>query len=136
MKPARLSEIGFRKAKRKDTQLQTVRVKQLTDEDIAELKVLAPNAAELTSMDFSDTDSASESDTETGDLPEPLVALYDANLRCLCQNELQERSEETFEKLGKDLTNKQCVNLELMTKNQAHSQNFKDNKHNPMFALL
>lgn len=52
-------------------------------------------------MDFIDTDSASESDTETEDPPEPLVALYDANLRCLCQNEQQERSEETFEKLGK-----------------------------------
>ncbi len=67
---------------------------ELTDEDIAELKVLAPNAAVLTSMDYSDTDSASESDMETGgDLPEPLVALYDADLRCLCQNELQERSD-------------------------------------------
>ncbi len=95
---------------------------ELTDEDIAELKVLAPNAAVLTSMDYSDTDSASESDMETGDLPEPLVALYDADLRCLCQNELQERSEETFERLGKELTNEQCVNLELTTKKQAHSQ--------------
>ena len=63
---------------------------ELTDEDIAELKVLAPNAAVLTTMDFSDTDSASESDTETEDLPEPLVALYEANLRCLCKNALQE----------------------------------------------
>ncbi|KAF4115319.1 hypothetical protein G5714_002808 [Onychostoma macrolepis] len=73
-------------------------------------------------MDCSDTGSASESDMETGDLPAPLVALYDADLRCLCQNELQERSEETFERLGKELTNEQCVNLELTTKKQAHSQ--------------
>ncbi len=38
---------------------------ELTDEDIAELKVLALNAAVLTSVDYSDTDSASESDMET-----------------------------------------------------------------------
>ncbi|KAL0167310.1 hypothetical protein M9458_039154, partial [Cirrhinus mrigala] len=81
-------------------------------EDIAEVKELAPDAAVLTSIEGSDTDSASESDMETGDLPEPL------------QNELQERSEETFERLGKKLTNEQCVNLELMTKNQAHSQSW------------
>lgn len=91
---------------------------ELTDEDIAELKVMAPNAIVLTKMDFSDTDSASESDTETEDLPEPL---YDANLWCLCQNELQERSEETFEKLGKELTNEQCVNIELTIKNHVHT---------------
>uniref|UniRef100_A0A3B3TFQ3 YqaJ viral recombinase domain-containing protein n=1 Tax=Paramormyrops kingsleyae TaxID=1676925 RepID=A0A3B3TFQ3_9TELE len=95
---------------------------ELTDQDIAELKELAPDAAVLTSIERSDTDSTSDSDTETGDLPEPLVALYDANLRCLSQNQLQERSEETFERLGKLLTNEQCVNLELTTKNQAHSQ--------------
>jgi putative phage-type endonuclease len=95
---------------------------ELTDEDIAELKLLAPDAAVLTTMELSDTDSATESDTEAGDLPEPLVALYDANLRCLCKNQLQERSEETFEKLRMGLTNEQCVNLELTTKNQAQSQ--------------
>ncbi|KAL1274388.1 hypothetical protein QQF64_027202 [Cirrhinus molitorella] len=129
VKPARLSEISFRKAKRMDTQLQPVRkkcrennVKELTDEDIAELKGLAPNAAVLTSIECSDTNSASESDTEAGDLTEPLVALYDANLRSLCQNELQEIIEETFERLGKELTNEQCLNLESITKNQAHSQ--------------
>lgn len=82
--------------------------------------MLAPNGAVLTSMDFSDTDSAAESYTETEDLPEQHVALHDANLRCFCENELQKRSEETFEKLGQELTNEQCV--KLTTKNQAHSQ--------------
>ncbi|CAL8398612.1 unnamed protein product [Arctogadus glacialis] len=74
VKPARLSEISFRKAKRTDTQLKPVRVKrrqnnvnELTDEDIAELKLLAPNAAVLTTMELSDTDSATESDTEAED---------------------------------------------------------------------
>lgn len=38
---------------------------------------LTDEAIVLTKMDFSDTDSASESDTETEDLPEPL---YDADL--------------------------------------------------------
>ncbi|KAL0195047.1 hypothetical protein M9458_008619, partial [Cirrhinus mrigala] len=63
-------------------------------EDIAELKELAPDAAVLTSIECSDTDSTSDSDTETGDLPEPLVALYDANLRCLSQNELHYNKQE------------------------------------------
>lgn len=78
---------------------------ELTDEDIANLKVLAPNAAVLTSMDFSNTNSASQSDTETGDLPEQPVALYDATLRGLCPNKTPERSEDTFAKLGRELTN-------------------------------
>ncbi|XP_039513627.1 uncharacterized protein LOC120469007 [Pimephales promelas] len=129
VKPARLSEISFRKPKRTDTQLQPTRakhrknnVKELTDEDIADLKVFAPNAAVLTSMDFSDTDSASESDTETGDLPEPLVALYDVTLTGLCPNKILERSEDTFAKLGRELTSEQCVNLEFTTRNQSQSQ--------------
>ncbi|RXN19909.1 Inhibitor of growth [Labeo rohita] len=120
------SDIFFHSQCRPDRETQTGFIKEntekLTDEDIAELKELAPDAAVLTSIECSDTDSTSDSDTETGDLPDPLVALYDANLRCLSQNELQERSEETFERLGKLLTNEQCVNLEHTTKNQAHSQ--------------
>lgn len=56
------------------------------------------------------------------DLPEELVSLYDANMRDLCQNDLQKKCEEIFIKLGTELINKQCVNLERATKEQADSQ--------------
>lgn len=52
----------------------------LTDDDIRELKALAPNAAVLTSFEDSDTDTASEdtNDEEQPGMPEPLTALFSA----------------------------------------------------------
>ena len=97
----------------------------LTDEDILELRTVAPKAVILTSMDNSDTDTASETedcDTPADNLPEPLVGLYDADLRGLNLNEIQERSELTFNQIKQRLTHEQCVNLEVTTKEQAQSK--------------
>ncbi|KAK0132987.1 hypothetical protein N1851_031645 [Merluccius polli] len=69
---------------------------EVTDEHIKKLKLLEPKAAVLTSLDCSDTDTASESDKENEDPLEPLAALYDENLRGLSSTELQEKSDETF----------------------------------------
>lgn len=55
----------------------------LTDDDIRELQVVDPGAAVLTSLENSDTDTAS-SDTDTDehrDLPEPLTALFNTTHR-------------------------------------------------------
>nr|XP_055074608.1 uncharacterized protein LOC129454122 [Misgurnus anguillicaudatus] len=71
-------------------------------------------------MDIINTDSASEA----RDLPEKLVALYDANMRDLCQNDLQKKCEEIFIRLATELTYEQCVNLERATKEQANSQDW------------
>ena len=75
---------------------------EVTDEDIKKLKLLEPKAAVLTSLDCSDTDTASESDKENEDPLEPLAALYDENLR--------------------GHSSHRSVNLECITKNQAQSQ--------------
>lgn len=52
---------------------------ELTNDDLRELRGLAANAAILTSMDLSDSDCASELDTETN-LREPLTSVYDKQL--------------------------------------------------------
>jgi len=51
---------------------------ELTADDLRELRGIAPDAAIFTSMDLSETDSASESDSETN-----LPAVYDKHLRGL-----------------------------------------------------
>ena len=79
---------------------------EVTDEDIKKLKLLEPKAAVLTSLDCSYTDTASESDKENEDPLEPLAALYDENLRGLSSTELQEKSDETFSRLRKEMTQK------------------------------
>lgn len=94
----------------------------VTDEDIKKLKLLEPKAAVLTSLDCSDTDTASDSDQENQDPLEPLAALYDENLRSIPSTELQEKSNETFAKLKKEMTQDKCVTLECITRNQAQSQ--------------
>lgn len=91
---------------------------ELNTDDLRELRVLAPNAAILTSMDLSDTDSASESDTETN-LPEPLTSVYDKQLRGIPPNVLKEKSLEMFQRLGKKLTSDQCEALEFTTREQS-----------------
>ncbi|KAK0154651.1 hypothetical protein N1851_003039 [Merluccius polli] len=130
VKAARLSEICVRRPKWTDTGLlqpakgkrQKVNVKEVTDEHINKLKLLEPKAAVLTSLDCSDTDTASESDKENEDPLEPLAALYDENLRGFSSTELQEKSDETFSRLRKETTQEKCENLECITKNQAQSQ--------------
>lgn len=60
-----------------------------------------PNAAVLTSLEISDTDTAS-SDTDTDehrDLPEPLTALFNTTHRELSPQEMQVKCEETFHRL-------------------------------------
>nr|XP_055074611.1 uncharacterized protein LOC129454126 [Misgurnus anguillicaudatus] len=71
-------------------------------------------------MDIINTDSASKA----RNLPEELEALYDANMRRLCQNDLQKKCEEIFIRLATELTYEQCVNLERATKEQANSQDW------------
>lgn len=48
-------------------------ITEFTNDDLRELRDLASRAALLTSMDLSDTDSASESDTEM----RPLTSVFD-----------------------------------------------------------
>ncbi|KAK0139216.1 hypothetical protein N1851_024143 [Merluccius polli] len=99
-----------------------IQKREVTDEHINKLKLLEPKAAVLTSLDCSDTDTASESDKENEDPLEPLAALYDENLRGFSSTELQEKSDETFSRLRKETTQEKCENLECITKNQAQSQ--------------
>ncbi|KAI4830376.1 hypothetical protein KUCAC02_002008, partial [Chaenocephalus aceratus] len=71
---------------KQEVRLNTV----LTDDDIRELRDVDPGAAVLTSLEHSDTDTAS-SDTDSEehpDLPEPLTALFDATLRELSPQEM------------------------------------------------
>lgn len=98
----------------------------LTDDDIRELKVVAPDAAVLTSMDDSDTDTAS-SDTDTEEqpgMPEPLTALFSPAHRELSPQETLAKSEETFHKLKTKLQHDQCEKLEWVTRQQSRSNNW------------
>ena len=101
----------------------------VTDEHIKKLKLLEPKAAVLTSLDCSDTDTASDKENE--DPLEPLAALYDENLRGLSSTELQEKSDETFSRLRKEMTQEKCENLECFTKNQAQSQAWQTQNRTP-----
>ncbi|XP_030253461.1 uncharacterized protein LOC115569598 [Sparus aurata] len=95
----------------------------LTDEDIQELRDVYPGAAVLTSLDNSDTDTAS-SDTDSEehpDLPEPLTALFDTTLRDLSPQEMEVKCEDTFHKLKTTLHPHQCEKLEFVTRQQSRS---------------
>lgn len=95
---------------------------EVTDEDMKKLKLLEPKAAVLTSLDCSDTDTASDSGKENEDPLEPLAALYDANLKGLSTTQLLEKSEAIFSRLKRGITPVKCANLESITRKQAHSQ--------------
>lgn len=99
---------------------------ELTDDDLKELCVVVPDAAVLTSMDNSDTDTAS-SDNDTDDrpdLPELLTALYDPTLRELPPQEIQARSEDLFHRLRTKLRPDQCEKLETITQQQSQSKDW------------
>ncbi len=97
----------------------------LTDDDIQELQIIAPGAAVLTSLENSDTDTASNTDTEEhSNLPEPLTALFDGTLRELSPQELQVKSEDTFHRLKNKLQPHQCESLEFVTRQQSSSKDW------------
>ncbi|XDV11769.1 hypothetical protein PO909_000613 [Leuciscus waleckii] len=130
VKTAALSPINFSKPKRKDSQLKDILEKsgklkgqvryftKLTADDLRDLRDLAPNAAIFTSVDLSDTDSASELDTETN-LPEPVKAVYDKQLRGLPPHVIKQKSLEMFQRVRKKLTSDQCEALEFTTREQS-----------------
>ena len=94
----------------------------LTDEDLLELRTLAPDAAVLTSFENSDTDTASETEEEKEqleELPEPLASMYDPTLGKEC---IAEKSEEAFLKMKRELHPEQCKRLEEKTRQQAKCQ--------------
>lgn len=95
----------------------------LTDNDIRELWDVYPGAAVLTSLENSDTDTASsDSDSEEHpDLPESLTALFDATLRELSPQEMQVKCEDTFQRLKTTLQPQQCEELEFVTRQQSRS---------------
>ena len=97
---------------------------ELTDDDIEELRIIAPEAAILTSLENSDTDTASSnSDTEEhADLPEPLTALFNITFRDLSQEEMQIKSEETFLRLKTRLLPHHCEKVEFITRQQSESK--------------
>uniref|UniRef100_A0A8C8EZC9 YqaJ viral recombinase domain-containing protein n=1 Tax=Oncorhynchus tshawytscha TaxID=74940 RepID=A0A8C8EZC9_ONCTS len=98
---------------------------------MAELKFLTLKSTVLTRIvkDHSDVDTASgDSNTNTEDLPEPLTALYDANLRDLSPPEIKEKSEEAFQRLKQKLTRDQCESLELTSKEQSKCQAWHTNR--------
>ena len=88
------------------------------------MKPREPRAAVFSAIHNSETDTASEtedSDTRADKLPEPLVGLCDPDLRGLSLSEMHEKCDVTFNKLKHTLTQEQCVNLELATREQAQS---------------
>lgn len=98
---------------------------------MAELKFLTPKSTVLTRMakDHNDVDTASvDANTNTEDLPEPLTALYDANLSDLSPPEIKEKSEEAFQRSKQKLTRDQCETLELTSKEQSKCQAWHTNR--------
>ncbi|KAI4799462.1 hypothetical protein KUCAC02_016927 [Chaenocephalus aceratus] len=99
VRPAPLREISFHKPKRLGRQLPaastSARKNMLTDDDIRELRDVDPGAAVLTSLENSDTETASSDidSEEHPDLPEPLTALFDATLRELSPQEMKRACE-------------------------------------------
>ncbi len=70
---------------------------ELTDGDFQELYSIAPDAAILTSMEHSDTDTASECEPEDRlELPEPLPAIYDPTLGHQTPVDISEKCEEAY----------------------------------------
>lgn len=96
---------------------------EVTGEDIKNLNKHKLKAAVLSSRDRSDADSPS-SDQASRDPLEPLAALYDENLRGLSSAALEQKSDETFSRLRKEMTQEKSENLERIAKNQAQSQSW------------
>jgi len=95
----------------------------LTDDDIRELLVVDPGAAVLTSLENSDTDTASsDSDEEHSDLPEPLTASFDTTLGELSPQEMQVKCQDVFHRLKTTLQPHQCEKLEFVTRQQSKSK--------------
>ncbi|XP_074503223.1 uncharacterized protein LOC141774446 isoform X2 [Sebastes fasciatus] len=98
---------------------------ELTDGDIQELHLIAPDAAVLTSMESSDTDTASDSEPDDPpELPEPLTAMYDPTLRQHTPVDIREKCEEAYLKLKRNIHPDQCERLEAATKQQAKSRDW------------
>lgn len=98
---------------------------ELTDGDIEELYLIAPDAAVLTSIENSDTDTASESELEhPSEFPEPLTALYDPMLRQQTHVDIREKCEEAYMNMKRNIHPDQCERLEATTKLQAKSQDW------------
>uniref|UniRef100_A0A1A8B1W7 YqaJ viral recombinase domain-containing protein n=1 Tax=Nothobranchius furzeri TaxID=105023 RepID=A0A1A8B1W7_NOTFU len=98
----------------------------LPDDDILELKAVEPEAAVRTSMDDSDTDTAS-SDTDTEEQtgwPEPLTALFDSTLRELSPQELNVKCEEIFQRLKTTTQHHQLEKLQWVTRQQSKSHDW------------
>ncbi|XP_073334198.1 uncharacterized protein [Pagrus major] len=95
----------------------------LTDDDIRELKVIAPNAVVLTSFEDSDTDTASEDtdDEEQQGMPEPLTSLFSSANTELSPQEILVKSEEVFLGLETKLKAHGCQKLESVTRQQSKS---------------
>ncbi|XP_060799821.1 uncharacterized protein LOC132901441 isoform X2 [Neoarius graeffei] len=134
VQPAPLREIRFNKTKKPGRQLPdrctsaavrntTTTVRELTDDDINELRIMAPGAAVLTSMDNSDTDTASsDSGTEEDeDLPEPLTSLFNISFRDLSPEEMEVKCEETFLRLKSRLLPRHCERVEFVSRQQSES---------------
>ena len=83
-----------------------------------------PGVAVLTSLENSDTDTASSDpdSEELPDLPEPLTALFDATLRELSPQEIQVKCQDTFHRLKTTLQPHQCEKLEFVTRQQSMSK--------------
>lgn len=96
---------------------------ELTDDDINELRIMAPGAAVLTSMDNSDTDTASsDSGTEEDeDLPEPLTSLFNISFRDLSPEEMEVKCEETFLRLKSRQLPRHCERVEFVSRQQSES---------------
>lgn len=95
---------------------------ELTDEDIQELYSIAPDAAVLTSIENSDTYTASESVLEhPPELPEPLTALYEPMLRQHMHGDIRDKCEVAYHNMRRNIHPDQCEKLESITKLQAKS---------------
>ncbi|KAK7895769.1 hypothetical protein WMY93_021094 [Mugilogobius chulae] len=100
-------------------------VLELTDEDILELRLISPDAAVLTSIENSDTDTASECELEDlaahPELPDPLTALYDPTLKQQIPPDIRDRCQEAFHKIKRSIHTGQCERLTAITKEQSAS---------------
>lgn len=96
---------------------------ELTDEDLLELRSVAPDAAILTSIEGSDTDTASESEQieDPEELPEPLTALFEPTLN---PTDIAGKCEEAYLNIKRNINPEQCKRLEQKTKQQANCQDW------------
>jgi len=92
--------------------------------DLEALRNIFPDAAVLTSLDVSDsnTDTATESEDETPGLPEPLTALYDPTTKSLSQEELGQRCKSALQSLQRSTQKQNVDQLEYVTRQQSECQ--------------